>query len=278
MRVGIATPTVFQVPGVASEWERTASVDDLVAVARTADEVGISHLTCAEHVAVPEEAAATRGGTYWDPLATLSFLAAHTRRIELVTAVLVLGYHRPEAIAKRFGTLDLLSGGRLVLGVGVGSLREEFDLLGAAWDDRGARADADLRRLREIWGRASIDGMRFDPTSPRTTVPVWVGGRTQRSLRRAVELGTGWMPFGLRRDELAVLLGRFDLPEGFEVVLSPSGTLDPLGDPDRVLSKLRAVREIGATRATCTVDAESADHYCEQLAALAGLAEQLEDR
>lgn len=275
MKIGIATPTVFQVPGVASAWERTASVEDLVAVARAADEAGIDYLTCAEHVAVPEEAAEVRGGTYWDPLATLSFLAAHTQRIELVTAVLVLGYHRPEAIAKRYGTLDLLSGGRVVLGVGVGSLKEEFDLLGAPWEDRGARADADLQRLREVWGQPSVDGMRYDPTSPRTTVPVWVGGRTQRSLRRAVELGTGWMPFGLGRDELAALLAKFDLPEGFEVVLSTSGTVDPLRDPDRTLEKLRALQEIGATRATCTVDADSAAHYCEQVAALVDLAAQL---
>lgn len=272
MKIGIATPTLFQVPAVASAWERTASVDDVVTVARAADEAGIDYLTCAEHVAVPEEAAATRGGTYWDPLATLSFLAARTQRINLVTAVLVLGYHRPEAIAKRYGTLDLLSNGRVVLGVGVGSLKEEFDLLDAPWEDRGARADADLRRLREVWGQSSVDGMRYDPTSPRTTVPVWVGGRTVRSLRRAVELGTGWMPFGLGRDELAAMLARFDLPDGFEVVLSPGGTLDPLGDPEAALRKLRAVQEVGATRATCTVDADSAAHYAEQMAALAALA------
>jgi probable F420-dependent oxidoreductase len=277
MKIGISTPVLFQVPSRASAWERTARVEDLVALARTADEVGIDYLICAEHVAVPEEAAAVRGGTYWDPLATLAFLGAHTQRIQLVTAVLVLGYHRPEAIAKRYGTLDLLTGGRVVLGVGVGSLKEEFDMLGVAWEDRGARADADLRRLREVWGQTSVDGMRFEPTSPRSTVPVWVGGRTPRSLRRAVELGSGWMPFGLGGDEMAAMLARFDLPEDFEVVLSPSGSLDPLGDPERARSRLRAVRAIGATRATCTVDAESAAHYCEQLAALADLAVDLGD-
>ena len=89
-----------------------------------------------------------RGTRYWDPLATLGYLAARTQRIRLATNVLVLAYHHPLEIAKRYGTLDKVSNGRLILGVGVGSLKEEFDLLGAPFDDRGPRGDDALRALR----------------------------------------------------------------------------------------------------------------------------------
>lgn len=95
----------------------------------------------------------SRGTRYWDPLATLSYIAARTSRIGLCTAVLVLGYHHPLAIEKRFGTLDRVSGGRLVLGVGVGSLTEEFALLGVPFADRGRRADDAIPALRAAIGR-----------------------------------------------------------------------------------------------------------------------------
>lgn len=277
MRIGLSTPVVVQLPGHHSAWERTASVADLAAVAAAADELGLDHLTCSEHVAVPVEVAEQRGATYWDPLATLSFLAARTTRIRLATSVLVLGYHHPLALAKRYGTLDRLSGGRVVLGVGVGSLEEEFALLGASWDGRGARADASLRDLRAAWGRDEVDGLVVAPTATSTHAPLWVGGRTARSLRRALEYGDGWMPFGLTPDELRTMLARVDLPAGFEVVLGPGRPLDPLGDPDRARRRLGALHEVGATVATCAVRADSAAHCCDQLGALRDLAEEIGD-
>src|SRR5271166_768408 len=129
MKFGIATPVVVQLPSARAEWERQAGPEELVRIAETADRLGYHHLTCSEHVAVPRSVEAARGVTYWDALATLSYLAARTRHIRLLTNVLVLGYHHPLAIAKRYGTLDRLSGGRLILGLGVGSLVEEFELL-----------------------------------------------------------------------------------------------------------------------------------------------------
>lgn len=148
MRIGLSTPVVMRLPGASSEWERHGDIEDIAAIAETADALGFDYLTCPEHVVVPSGAAAQRGATYWDPVATLAFLAARTSHIRLVTAVVVLGYHHPLAIAKRYGTLDRVSGGRLVLGVGVGSLEEEFALLGAEFADRGPRADDAMRALR----------------------------------------------------------------------------------------------------------------------------------
>ncbi len=280
----MSTPVVMQLPGVASDWERDASVDDLAAIAQTADELGFDHLTCAEHVAVPLNAADGRGLIYWDPLSTLAFLAGHTRRIRLATSVIVLGYHHPLEIAKRFGTLDRLSGGRLVLGVGVGSLAEEFDLLGAEFEERGPRAEDALAALRASLSTTQpsysgefyrYDGVVVAPCAVQPHVPIWVGGRTLRSLRRAVRLADGWMPFGLNASQLAHLLGRVDPPAGFEIVLSTGRAVDPIGDPDGAQRRLLALGEAGATVVTCTVAAESAGHYGEQLAALREIADRL---
>ncbi len=279
MRFGLSTPVVIQVPGTASEWEASGDIDDIAEIATTADELGFTHLTCSEHVAVPVEQAEIRGATYWDPLATLAFLAARTTRIRLVTSVLVLGYHHPLEIAKRYGTLDRLSGGRLTLGVGVGSLREEFSLLDCAWDDRGARADDAMKALRASLStnRPSYDGQyyRYDelvvePCAVQQRVPIWVGGRTRRSLRRAVGLGDGWTPFGLSGDEIARMLGSVDRPDDFAVVLA-TPPLDPIVAPQQTTERIARLAEIGATDVSCVISARSSAHYRDQLAAFAEL-------
>lgn len=284
MRIGLSTPAVLQVPGAASGWEQHADVDDLARIAAVADELGFEYLTCAEHVAIPVDEAGNRGTTYWDPLATLSFLAARTSRIRLATSVLVLGYHHPLEIAKRYGTLDRLSGGRVVLGVGVGSLRAEFDLLGAHFEDRGARADDALRALRASLStpRPEYHGTYFDygpvlvePCARQPRVPIWVGGRTRRSLRRAVELADGWMPFALRDDEITRLLSEVPPPPGFEVVLSTGRAIDPGGDPSGTIDRLRALQAAGATAVTCVIAADSVDQHCDQMQRLRDLGQDL---
>ncbi len=283
VRIGVVTPVLVQVPGVHSSWERGAGIAEIARIAETADRLGFHHLTCSEHVAVPVDAAGQRGGTYWDPLATLGFLAARTSRIRLVTQVLVLGYHHPLEIAKRYGTLDRVSDGRLTLGLGVGSLREEFDLLGAPFTDRGARADDAIRALRASMSRRmpEFHGEFYDfqdfvvePHATQERVPLWIGGRTPRSLRRAVTYGDGWVPFGLGLDQLAEMLDKHQLPDGFEVVLGTGRPLDPTGDPDATSRVLTRVRDTGATLVNATISSTSADHYCEQLEALQRLAQQ----
>ena len=186
MRLGLSSPVVVQIPGQAAAWEADAGIDELARIACTADELGFDYLTCSEHVAIPSADAATRGAVYWDPLATLGYLAALTRRIRLATAVLVLGYHHPLAIAKRYGTLDRVSGGRLVLGVGIGSLVDEFALLGAAWHGRAERADDAIRALRTSLSTRpphhsgpyyEYHDVTLLPHAQQDRVPIGVGGR-----------------------------------------------------------------------------------------------------
>jgi probable F420-dependent oxidoreductase len=281
VQIGIVSPVVTLVPGAHSPWERSAGVRELGLVAEAADRLGYAHLTCSEHVAVPTDVAETRGATYWDPLATFGHLAARTRRIRFATQVLVVGYHHPLEIAKRYGTLDRVSGGRLTLGLGVGSLEEEFALLGVPFEGRGPRADDAIAALRAALSRREpaysgefydFSGFVVEPHAEQERVPLWIGGRTMKSLRRAVTVGDGWVPFGLSFDEMRDMLAAAEVPDGFDVVLSAGRALDPLGNPDRVRHALDRPRETGATTVNVALAADSVGHYCEQLHALAELA------
>ncbi|MCW2663025.1 MAG: class F420-dependent oxidoreductase [Mycobacterium sp.] len=279
-RLSISTPVVTMLPQISADWEKRASIEDLARIAEAADRLGYHHLTCSEHIALPADEQNRRGARYWDPLATLGYLAARTRRIRLATHVLVLGYHHPLAIAKRYGTLDKVSNGRLILGVGVGSLKEEFELIGAPFDDRGPRGDDALRALRASLSVPepayhgefySFSGMVVDPCAVQQRVPIWIGGRTLRSLRRAATLADGWAPFNVSLRQVREWLGRFDLQPGFEVVLPPPAPLDPINEPERTRDALAEVAAHGATIVSAIFKHTSLQHYLESLAALAEL-------
>ncbi|HKY16515.1 MAG TPA: LLM class F420-dependent oxidoreductase [Microthrixaceae bacterium] len=292
VRLGIVTPVLTLLPGAHARWERDGTLDDVVRIARAADELGYDHLTCSEHVAVPTDVAAVRGARYWDPLATLGYLAAMTASIRLATSVLVLGYHHPLEIAKRYGTLDVVSGGRLVLGLGVGSLAEEFELLGVPFTDRGERADESLRALRASMSRpdptfegnhVSFTDFRVEPCAVQAHVPFWIGGRTARSLRRAVELGDGWSPFGLGPTRLGELLDAarrsrawHERNSPLELILQRERAFDPLGDADGTRRAAQELVDVGATILSLRLVHRSVEHYVEQLDAMQRLVTEVD--
>lgn len=280
MKLAIATPVVTNVAGAPLTWEKDAGIEEIGRVAETADRLGYHHLTCSEHIGVPASEAGRRGSRYWDPLATLGYVAARTTRIRLATMTLVLGYHHPLAIVKRYGTLDHVSGGRVILGVGVGTLEEEFDLLGAPFDDRGERADDALRALRVALSSNepvyagkyySFGGLIVDPCALQAQMPIWIGGRTKRSLRRALTLGEGWAPFGIPVATAAEWLRDRQIPHGFEVVLPADRPLDPTGQPDATAETLAAMKAAGTTTVSARFIHHSFEHYLEQIHALAEL-------
>jgi len=285
--MGITTPVVTMLPHAHATWEEDGTIDDVATVARSAERLGFHFLTCAEHVVVPVDVAPARGSRYWDPLATFGYLAAVTSRIRLATNVVVLGYHHPLDIAKRYGTLDQVSGGRLVLGLGVGSLQEEFELLGAPFDDRGARADDAIGALRASLStpRPEYQGTYYrfadvvlDPCALQPRVPLWIGGRTGRSLRRAVALGDGWAPFGLKATDITAMLAAAGATEAFgarphplEVVLQNGRPIDPLDEPDATVRAIERLTGAGATAVQLNFVHHSAAHYVEQLEAVVPL-------
>ena len=138
-----------------------------------------------------------------DPLIWLAYASAATSKMKLGTAILILPQHNPVTAAKQVATLDHMSGGRVLLGIGVGWLREEFETLGASFSDRAARADEYIAAMRALWGdgAASFDGefVRFRdvycrPRPARGTVPIIVGGHSKAAARRAGRLGDGFFP------------------------------------------------------------------------------------
>jgi probable F420-dependent oxidoreductase len=283
VKLGIATPIVTNVAGSALTWEQTGTIEDIGRIAEAADGLGYDHMTCSEHIGLPTTEAARRGTRYWDPLATFGYVAARTSRIRFATMTLVLGYHHPLAIVKRYGTLDHVSNGRVILGLGVGSLKEEFDLLGAPFDDRGARGDDALRALRAALPTNepaydgefySFGGLTVDPCALQPHMPFWIGGRTKRSLRRAVTLAEGWCPYYVSIDQAAEWLQDFDLPADFEVVMPAEHALDPVGKPDTTREVLEALAKGGTTTLSARFVHRSLEHYLEQLHALVELNEE----
>ncbi|HXH83205.1 MAG TPA: LLM class F420-dependent oxidoreductase [Candidatus Tectomicrobia bacterium] len=199
-----------------------ASPDHLLKIAAKAEALRFSSLFVTDHVVLPASMARSvypysptgqlPGGAaqdYLEPLALLAFLAHATRRIRIGTSVLVVPYRHPLVTAKALATIDRLSGGRVILGVGVGWLREEFEAVGAPpFEARGAVTDEYLALMRRAW---TEDPLTFEgrwitvrdvhalpkPVQPGG-IPIWVGGHTEAALRRAGTLGDGWHPIGLR--------------------------------------------------------------------------------
>jgi probable F420-dependent oxidoreductase len=290
---GIITPVLHMNPRFdPPAWEATASVDDVVTVVHTAEALGFDWVGCSEHIAVPAAGPEARGGRYWDPFSTLGFLAAGTSRIGLLTHMVVLPYHHPLELVKRLGTLDLLSNGRVIAGVGVGSLHPEFELLGHAFDGRGDRSDDAIRAIRAAWGHRApeyhgshfdFEGFIVEPSGIPRALPIWVGGRTRRSLRRALALGDAWMPFGGKLDALADLLSDATITRArqeyaaehgspLQMILAPEPPVDPLGDPAGTATFLSTYVALGATGFSLRFDHRSMAHYCEQMEAMMAVA------
>lgn len=289
MRYGIVTPVIIANPRVVNAWEQSASVDELIAIARAADRLGYYHLTASNHVAIPHAAAPRRGRRYWDPAVTLGYVAAITERIRLATYVLVLGYHHPLEIVKRYGTLDVVSRGRLILGVGVGSLEEEFAMLGRDFARRGVLARESLRAIRASFGKRepafqgehyAFGDVTIDPVAVQDEVPVWMGGRTARSLRRAIELDCdAWVPFALEPEEVRTLLERAresaswaKMTRPLAVGLSPEPPLDPIAEPQHARDEIARHASCGATMLNLRFASRSLEHHLEQMSAFVELA------
>jgi probable F420-dependent oxidoreductase len=214
---------------------------------------------------------------YYHPLAVLSYLAATTRRVALGTSVMVLPYHNPIELAKYVATLDQMSGGRVILGIGAGAMVEEFDALGVPFRERGALTNESIAIMRELWSAADpafksprwhLTGFKFAPKPAQPAIPLWVGGSSEGALRRAGTMGDGWHPIGMSPDDfrtgretvrqLASGAGRdpdaltFSIRLEVEVAGRPSSaraaTRSRLSgdDPPQMIDRIRAYQRAGA--------------------------------
>ncbi len=150
---------------------------------------------------------------YYHPMSTLSYLAATTSKVTLGTSVLVLPYHNPVELAKYSATLDQISGGRVILGVGVGAMTEEFDALGISMRERGSLTNECIDIMKELWSnhlpkyqskRWDFSDLYFSPKPAQTSIPIWVGGSSPGALKRTALRGDGWHPTGISPEGYAL--------------------------------------------------------------------------
>lgn len=289
MKLGLWLPIVHRTPPrVAPAWENEGGIEDIAIVAAAAESHGYEYVCAPEHIAMPVARADTRGEVYWDPISTLGYIAARTQRIRLVPLVFVASYHHPLEIAKRMGTLDLISGGRVIIGMGVGSLAEEFELLGASMKERGKRTDDSLAALKAACGVRvpsyqgqfyRFDGMIVDP-GLRADTPIWVGGLAEPSLHRAIKFADGWCPTIMKLRDISTLLARDDIRAALKrrntplevcYVMGGSRELDALGKPNDVRDYLRELHQAGIHTLVPALVNTTRDNYLRQLQAMAEL-------
>jgi probable F420-dependent oxidoreductase len=247
-----------------------------------AESAGFAAVFVTDHPAPPADWIAGGGHHTLDPLITLGFAAAATSTLRLQTNLFVPAYRHPLLSAKTVATLDVLSGGRVILGVGAGYLQGEFAAVGADFDNRNDVLDEAIRTMRAAWTGDPVEGVLSLPRPVQTPgPPVWIGGNSTRAIRRAVELGDGWVPMpspqkaakalrtpGLESlDDLrarVTLMRDLAAEQGratpLDVVFMPTG-LDMFtrAAPDhaRVVDELHALADIGVTWATVTLPGEA---------------------
>lgn len=180
--------------------------------AARAEELGYDSVWVSDHVVVPTANVVNFGETVFDPLVTLAMLAGATSRVRLGTTVLIVPYRNAVVTAKMISSLDALSGGRFVLGIGAGWVAAESATLGVPFAERGPMTDEHLRAMRELWtsprpsfsGRyTQFDDVIFEPKPvQKPHPPIWVGGHSKAALRRTVEFGTAWHPINRSIEEL----------------------------------------------------------------------------
>ena len=216
-------------------------------IARAAEAAGFDTLWAGEHVVLPDPRVAPSpmepDEPILDPLVALAFLAAHTKTLRLATGIVILPQRHPLVLAKQVASLDALTEGRLILGIGAGYLEPELRAIGVPMRERGTRTDEFLAAMREVWyaERPAYDGrhVRFAGIQayPRPRrVPIVVGGHTPAAHRRAVEQGHGWYGFGLdvaataaQMEGLREAAARHERPPDLgdlEISVTPRGTPD----------------------------------------------------
>lgn len=294
---GIQLPVQSQSTIYVDEWEKTAGPAELARVAGQADDSGFFYVAVCDHTAIPRRLAGAMGTTWYDTTATLGWLAAHTRRVRLLSHVYIAALRHPLRAAKEFATLDVLSGGRLIVGVGAGHVTEEFEMAGADFGRRGALLDEAIDGIAAAladefpvlsgpaWPTKELGISPRPVQQPRP--PIWVGGSSGPALRRAAARGEGWLPQTPKHSDMARLVPRLmelraELRPGEPIAVGalagglhvgtprwelPRGTVS--GPPQALAESLARWTELGVSHIQVRFPSRSAVELCEQMAAFA---------
>jgi probable F420-dependent oxidoreductase len=233
---------------------RKAGPDAIRRAAVQAEHLGFADVWVSEHVILPKDAPYPPSPSFYEPILTLTWAAAASKRVRLGASVIVLPMHHPVPMAKQIGTLQLLSEGRVIFGIGVGWLEAEFAALGVPFRERGRRTDESIALMRALWHddpvnfptkyiAAQIADMRMEPKPP--PIPIWVGGSSDAALARAVKLCDGWHGSRLPPDKAAPVIRRLreQRPAPFAISLR---TAWDGKDAAELAARLSAYRDAGA--------------------------------
>lgn len=249
---------------------RKAGPDSIRRAAVQAEELGLSDVWVSEHIIVPKDASYPPSPNFWDPVLTLTWAAAATRRVRLGTSVLVLPMRHPLPLAKELATLQNLSEGRLILGAGVGWLEAEFNALGVPFRERGRRMDEGITMMRAVWNDdpvsfparwipAEIKEMRMQP-QPTTPIPIWIGGSSDAAIRRALRLD-GWHGSRVSPDQATAMVKRLraERPEPEFTISVRIGCSAENVDATR--EKLAAYKQAGVQHVMAAPEDRNIDTY-----------------
>ncbi len=205
MKINVGVPNSMHVAAMVQPWEFALTGADVGRAMAIADDLGFNKCMLGEHFVIPKEHIALSGDHYFHTTVALGFIGGHTKRMKLSSSVSIVPLQNPIVQAKAWSTLDWLSGGRAEALFGVGWLKEEFDILGVDFHERGKMADEYLAAMIELWTKDApeFDGkyvkfrdIGFAPKpiqSPK--LPIWLGGDAEPVLKRVAKFGDGWSPF-----------------------------------------------------------------------------------
>lgn len=239
------------------QFGRAAGPDSVTEAAQHAEALGYDDIWVSDHLAIPARAPYPPTAYIHEPFVTLTWAAAATKRVGIGMSVLVVPMRHPLELAKMSGSLDIMSGGRLIIGAGVGWLEEEFDALGVPFRERGKRTDDTIRIMRACWSEdpVTLDGdsvpakfreMRALPR-PENPIPIWIGGMSDPAINRAIKTGDGWHGSRQAPEEIAPFISRLRAarPEDSFTIstrLSWDGLED---DNDEMRRQVAAFQELG---------------------------------
>ena len=294
MAYGIQLPVQSQSTLYAEPWEASAGAAELVAMAQAADRHGYLYVAVCDHVAIPERLAGAMSTVWYDTIATLGYLAAVTERVRLLSHIWIAPLRHPLLTAKAFATLDALSNGRVILGLGAGHVPEEFAALGVDFEGRGPILDDTIAALDALLrdefatvadNRFAVEGLGQQPRpvqSPRP--PIWVGGSSTAARRRAATMADGWLPQGDPRDAMRALIPQLreqraavrDDPMDIGAICEFLYVGDPdwdvgdttlTGSPDKLAESLSEYAEMGVDQLQVRFRSRSVDELVDQMAA-----------
>src|ERR1700727_1259159 len=249
---------------------RKAGPDGIRRAAVQAEELGFADVWTSEHIIVPAGAMYPPSANFWDPVLTLTWAAAATRRVGLGASGLGFPMGHPLPLAKELATLQNLSGGRLILGAGVGWLEAEFDALGVPFSERGRRMDEGIAMMRAVWSQdpvtfeptwilAKIEAMRSHP-QPIVPIPIWIGGSSDAAIRRALRMD-GWHGSRVSVEQAAATVKRLRAnrpDEMFTISLRVTCSAHTVGD---MRNTLREYRDAGIQHVMAAPEDRDIDTY-----------------